>query len=129
MLKDKKNSNKQGDVGMGIAIGWFAQNEYTVCIPLTDSQDYDLIVERDGVLERVQVKTTSYKTPYDNYKVELRVKGGNKSGTGKTKNFDCSKVESVFIVTQDNEKYYIPTVGLNNCSSITLGEQYKKYKV
>ena len=30
-----KNSKKQGDVGMGVAIGWFAADGYTVCVPLT----------------------------------------------------------------------------------------------
>ena len=41
-LRGQKNSKKQGDIGLGIAIGWFATQGYTVCVPLTDSQDYDL---------------------------------------------------------------------------------------
>ena len=129
MLIDKKNSKKQGDVGMGLAIGWFAKMGYTVCIPLTDSQEYDLVIDRDGKLEKVQVKTTSHKNKYGNYRVELRVKGGNKSGTGKTKKFDSSEVDSLFIVTQENTQYFIPTEDTQAQSGITLGKTYEKYIV
>lgn len=52
MLKDKKNSRKQGDAGLGIAIGWFAKQEWTICFPLTDNQDYDLVVEKDFGLKK-----------------------------------------------------------------------------
>ena len=30
---------------MGIAIGYFVAQGYTVSVPLTDSQDYDLIID------------------------------------------------------------------------------------
>lgn len=59
MFNNAGNSKQQGDVGLGAAIGWFTSKGYTVCIPLTDSQDYDLVVETKGKLEKVQVKTTS----------------------------------------------------------------------
>lgn len=41
------NPKKQGDAGLGVAIGWFTTHGYTMSVPLTDSQDYDLIVD-DG---------------------------------------------------------------------------------
>ena len=37
------NSKRQGNIGIGAAIAWFTVHGYTVSIPLTDSQDYDLI--------------------------------------------------------------------------------------
>jgi HJR/Mrr/RecB family endonuclease len=61
---DQANTKKQGDVGLGQAIAWFTRNSYTVSLPLTDSQDYDLIVDKDNVLYRVQVKTTSNKNNF-----------------------------------------------------------------
>ena len=39
------NSKKQGDWGLGRAIAYFTLKEYTVSVPLTESQDYDLIVD------------------------------------------------------------------------------------
>jgi hypothetical protein len=70
----QKNSKKQGDVGMGVAIGYFAARGITVCIPLTDSQDYDLVIDLDDVLKKVQVKTTTSKAgTRRGYDVHLRV--------------------------------------------------------
>lgn len=43
-----------------MAIAYFSTNGYTVSIPLNDTQDYDLIVEKNGILQRVQVKATGY---------------------------------------------------------------------
>lgn len=122
------NSKKQGDVGLGVAIAWFV-TDYTVSIPLTDSQDYDLIVDKENSLYRVQVKTTSDKTEYGIYKVELRVKGGNKSGTGKIKKFDNKKVDLLFVLTDNGNKYCIPTKLINSDSTINLGDKYAEYKV
>ena len=125
MLSGHKNSKKQGDVGMGVAIGWFASQGTTVCIPLTDSQDYDLVVEIDGSLKKVQVKTTRcIRAGY--YQCNLKVCGGNKSGTT-TKLFDSSFVDYLFAVTGDNSKYLIPTTAITATSSISLGLNYKQY--
>ena len=41
-------TNKQrGNCGLGIAIGYFSTNGYTVSIPLNDTQDYDLLIDKD----------------------------------------------------------------------------------
>lgn len=121
------NSKKQGDVGLGHAIAWFTRNSYTVSLPLTDSQDYDLIVDKENKLCRVQVKTASYKNEYGIYEVSLTVKGGNRSGTGRIKQFNKDKVDLLFILTSDNEVYVIPSdvVGVN---SINLGKKVQEYK-
>ena len=53
------NTNKQkGNCGLGMAIAYFSTKGYTVSIPLNDTQDYDLIVEKNWILQRVQVKAT-----------------------------------------------------------------------
>ena len=62
----KFNSNKEkGNTGLGIAIAYYSANGYTVSIPLNDTQDYDLIVDKDNILKKVQVKATSCKTKYN----------------------------------------------------------------
>lgn len=124
---NQANTKKQGDVGVGQAIAWFTCHSYTVSIPLTDSQDYDLIVDKEDKLYRVQVKTASYKNEYGIYEVSLTVKGGNRSGSGRIKSFDKSKVDLLFILTSDKEVYVIPSdiVGEN---SINLGKKVQEYK-
>jgi len=127
-LHEHKNSKKQGDAGLGVAIGWFAANGVTVCVPLTDSQSYDLIVD-DGRLRRVQVKTTSHRNSDGRFRVELRTKGGNRSGIGKTKVLDPSQIDEVFIVTSDNDLFRIPADMLAGTSTISLGSRHEKFRV
>lgn len=41
------STNKEkGRASLGIAIAYFSTNAYTVPIPLNDTQDYDLIIEK-----------------------------------------------------------------------------------
>jgi len=128
MLKEQKNSKKQGDVGHGVAIGWFAQNGYTVCVPLTDSQDYDLVVEKDDGLKKVQVKTTYHRSPQGVYKANLRVCGGNRSGNT-VKKFQQRFADFVFIVTEEGGKYLIPTVELKVGNCVALGKARDRFRV
>lgn len=130
MKVKQKNSKKQGDVGLGAAIGHYCSLGITVCVPLTDSQEYDLVIDTDG-LKRVQVKTATKKARTSGcYEVELRTKGGNKSGTGKTKLFDASKVDVVFVLTEDWRKYSIPSSIIKGKSCMTVGgDNYKEFLV
>lgn len=128
-LEKQRNSKIQGDVGLGVAIAWFVQNDYRVAIPLTDSQDYDLVIEINGAFSSVQVRTTYYERYDGIYQVDLRVCGGNRSGTGKTKNFDPDLVDYLFAVTNAGDKYFIPCKDIQARQSINLGAKYAQYKV
>jgi hypothetical protein len=122
------NPRKQGDAGMGIAIGWFACAGYTVCLPLTDSQPYDLVVD-DGEtgLQRVSVRTTTavVKGLYD---VGLRTVGGNKTQT-KFRNFDRTQVELLFVACDNGDRYLIPTTAFDAKTYLRLGAKYVAFKV
>ncbi len=123
------NTKKQGDVGLGAAIGWFTCNGYIVSIPLTDSQDYDLIVEKDDCLLRVQVKMTVYKCRNIRYEANLSIKGGNHTKRGTIKPFDVTKVDYIFVTTGDFTQYLIPTAELTNRFHLILGIKYDKFIV
>ncbi len=122
------NKKKQGDVGMGVAIGWFASNGYTVSVPLTDSQDYDLVVD-NGTLQKVQVKTTRYQRRYGVYQVSLRTSGGNRSGRDKVKHFDKNSSDLLFVLAENGNKYLIPTIEIVAKAGIDLNSSYNKYIV
>lgn len=126
MLAEQSNSKKQGDVGLGAAIGWFVRNGYTVCVPLTDSQDYDLIVDKDCGLERVQVKTTYCKNTDGAFQANLRVCGGNRSRST-IKMFDPSRVEVIFILTEAGTQYLIPAAKVTARTALSLGPKWDKY--
>jgi hypothetical protein len=121
------NTKKQGDVGLGACVAWATSLGYTVSLPLTDSQPYDLIVD-DGSLKRVQVKTTSY-APNGCYKVSLTVKGGNRSSTGKIKKLDPSTVDAVFVMCQNHDKFLIPIEAIAGQQMLTLTAKYVPYMV
>lgn len=122
-----KNSKKQGDFGLGMAIAHFVSEGKTVSIPLTDSQEYDIIVDFDGCLKKIQVKTASYKRN-GFYEVTIKTCGGNKSNHI-IKKFDGGMVDYMFIITVSGEKYLIPTNNDFPCHSLKLGKRYDSFKL
>ncbi len=128
-LLNQRNTRKQGDVGLGSAISYFCENGINVSIPLTDNQDYDLIVEINNVLKKVQVKTTRYRKPSGNFCVNLRVNGGNMSGRGKTKFFDNTKVDLLYVLTENGDRYLIPSSVIFQRNSLSLNKNFDVYIV
>ena len=47
---------EKGDLAVAQAINYFMSNGYEVCLPIGDKRPYDLVVELEGVLYRVQIK-------------------------------------------------------------------------
>lgn len=122
-----KNSKKQGDAGLGSAIAHFTLQGLMVALPLTDSQEYDLVIEENSILKKVQVKTSDYKNKYGIYVVDLTTKGGNKSGQT-VKKFDKSKVDYLFILTEEG-RYLIPSVEVTSKTNLNLGKKYQLYLI
>ncbi len=124
MFSKAKNSKKQGDIGLGAAIDYFSRNNYTVCIPLTDSQEYDLVVD-NGTLFKVLVKTTTrrIKNRPGAYRFGLRTLGGNRS-FHTVKKFDKEKVDLLFVLTDEGRKYLIPTISINVKNELILNSTY-----
>lgn len=126
MLK-QKNSKIQGNIGIGAAISYFTSMGWFLSIPLNDSQKYDLVVDIDGKLNRVQVKTCRYKRK--NYEVSLQTNGGNRSGIGKRKPFDNSKVEYLFVLVESGDMWFIPSKYITQKNSMHLTEKYNEHKI
>jgi len=120
-----KNTKKQGDMGLGTAIFHFTNLGQTVSIPLTDSQDYDLVVEINNSLKKVQIKTCSFKRKY--FEVNLSIKGGNRTSIGKIKRFNNKNCDYLFIIIDQSQKYLIPTKNLKAKCNLVLGPKYQKY--
>lgn len=123
-LSDHRSPGKQGDAGLGVAIGWFAANGYTVCVPLTDSQEYDLVVENGKGLKKIQVKTSRCISRSGSPRVELRTKCG---AWKKVKHFP-DHLDYLFVVT-DTNLYLIPVKELSAKTGINLGARYDNYKL
>jgi len=126
MIKHK-NTKKQGDAGLGDCIAYFTSIGATVLIPLTDSQDYDLVIDQGNGLKRVQVKTSTQVNKYGSYSVGLRLIGGT-TGTV-LKHFDATSVELLFVLCSNGSRYLIPTSEFNCKTGIDLGKKYEKFRL
>ena len=125
-MKFKTNKEK-GNSGLGMAIAYFSTNGYVVSIPINDTQDYDLIIEKDGKLKTVQVKSTGCKTKNGVYQVSLKSCGGTKGKTYKT--VIDTKVDLLFVLNEEAEMYLIPIDKLSNKTSLNLCEKYQEYLI
>ena len=121
-----KTNKEKGNTSLEIAIAYYASNGYTVSIPLNDTQDYDLVVDKDNILKKVQVKSTSCKTKYGNYQVALKSCGGTKGKTYKT--VIETNIDELFILTKDLEIYILPIKEVKNKSTLNISKKYEIYK-
>ena len=119
------NRRQQGDLGEGSAIEWFTRLGATVLLPFGHSPDFDLVVELEGSLLRVQVKTSTQQvvTPdgHPRSAVSIAMRGGNQSWNGLTKHFDPLNVDFLFVLTGDGRRWLIPADAVETRTSITLG--------
>ena len=122
------NSKKKGTIAIGQAIAWGTRYGLVVSVPLNDSQKYDLVIDQNGTLSRVEVKYTTQKAKSGNWVVELRTTGGNQS-FHTAKNFDTDNCDYVFITSEDLTSWYIPVEKLNVVNKLTLGNKYDEYKI
>ena len=119
------NTNSKGNIALGKAISYFTEQEYTISVPLNDSQWYDLIVEKDGVFQTVQVKYTSEK-PYDNsYYCSLKTTSG--SSRKKLYSVTETPVDLLFCYCDNGWMFNIPVKEIKNKSTISLFEEKSKY--
>lgn len=125
MLNNYRNSNIQGNVGLGVAMAYFTKLGYIISTPLNDSQDYDLIVDDHTRLYKVQVKTVYHQSTSGFYEVELRTR----TSRGKGKDFGDNKSDYLFIYTNDGDEYLIPCDRVQSRTSLTLGSKYSEYKI
>ena len=96
---------------------------YIVSIPLNDTQDYDLIIDKNHLIKSIQVKYTKCKTKYGNYQVALKSCGGTKGTTYKT--LIDTKVDYLFVATDNIDMYLIPVKEIINKSTLNLCKNMK----
>ena len=121
---DELSSRQKGNAGLGDAIAWFSGEGYVVSIPLTDSQEYDLLVDIDNIIKKVQVKYTSYKNG-KYYQVGLRTWGGNWTQKAKVKEFNFELLDILFVLCADGAHYCIPTKDISSKTYISLGPKWE----
>lgn len=121
------NSKAQGNIGLGQAIAYFTSEGYSVSIPLTESQRYDIIVDDGETLYRVEVKTSSFKRA--SYEVQLATAGGNQSWNGKPKPLSERDCDLLFVYTLGGDRYVFPIEAVKGKAKLNLSPDKDQYKV
>lgn len=122
------NSNKEkGNAGLSLAIGYYGSNGYIVSLPLNDTQDYDLIVDKNQKLYKVQVKATSQRSPQGYTVVQVSSSGGTNGQVYKT--VSDTDIDILFVVTELCEFYEIPIEEIYQSRTINLGPDKQKFRV
>lgn len=113
------DTNKhRGNAGLSFAIAYFGCNGYTVSVPLNDTQDYDLIVDDGGSLQKVQVKATSQVDSNGEYSVSLKSSGGTKGIA--YKNVRDTDIDLLFVLCSNLDAYLIPKEVITQKSELKL---------
>ena len=116
----RRNPREQGLIGVTDAIAWFGRQGWPVSVPLIDSQPYDLVVDDGTRLLRVQVKTTTYRSRSGRFVVQLCTRGGSRS-FHTTRSFQPGACDLLYVLTDDHDRYLIPTTEVRAGHSLTLG--------
>jgi len=124
----RENPREQGLIGLTDAIGWFGAHGYLVSVPLVDAQPYDLVVDDGSRLQRVQVKTTTYRSPYGIFIVTLSTGGGNQSFHTHS-DFDPVTSDVLYVLADDGCRYLIPTDVIANRRTLSMGAAMQAYRV
>lgn len=93
-------TQRKGDTAVAQAIATFTKLGYDVLLPLTESAAYDLVVDAEGVLQRVQVRFTS------SGEVDLRRIHSNSKGYVVKKTKECA-YDWLYILNQQGKEFLI----------------------
>ena len=118
----------QGNLGEAIAICELSKLGYSISIPLHTNLPYDLVADKDGVLYRVQVKSTSVQKD-GKWNVFIATSGGN-TKLHTRKGFDSSRCDYIFVVAGGTQFWFIPTSIITAKDYLTVGtDKYREYQI
>ena len=124
----RANPREQGLLGLTDAVRWFGLHGWSISMPLIDSQPYDLVVDDGAHLHRVQVKTTTHRSPYGVFVVRIETRGGNQS-FHTAKPFDATACDLLYVLTDDRSRYLIPTSAFTSTATLNLGERMAGHRL
>ena len=123
-------SKLQGNVGVARAIYEYTKMGYTVLMPLSDSDKYDMVIDNGNQLLKVQVKTSRCQSPSGGYSINLKTSGGN-TKTNTIRKRDSNDYDLLFTLVEDGRCWNIPTKDLGDAgSSIVVGaSKYNEFQI
>jgi len=111
-----RSTQRKGDIAKAKAISTFTSYGYDVSLPITESAAYDLIVDIEGRLYRVQVKYSSGR------EVDLRRIHSNSKGYVVKKYLDAS-YDLLYVFRADGKEFLVSDIN-HAQSTITPQENH-----
>jgi len=125
IFEQANSTKKQGGIGETRAIYEYSRLGYSVLSPITDNNPYDLVIEKDGKFQKVQVKTSSrLMGPNPIFIVDKRG-GGSKSHQGKR--VEQGEYDLLFTMYKDGRCWSIPFKEVEGKATVTVGKPYEEY--
>ena len=116
-LMFKRETQRKGDRAVAQAVATFTRQGYDVALPFTESAAYDLIVDLDGLLKRVQVKFSSGK------KVDLRRIHSNSRGYV-VKKVRTNAYDWLYVLDADGNEYLFDACFANR-RAVSIQDRYQ----
>ena len=110
---------EKGDLAVAHAINYFLLSGYEVCLPIGDKKPYDLVVELNGGLQKVQVKYAGRWKADNKCHASLRTMGGNQSYYT-AKKYSKTDFDLLFVHSENNNDYLVPWVEIENTNSLSI---------
>ena len=120
MYNKAVNTKRKGSLAVGKAISHFASKGITVLIPISDCDKYDLAVDQEGIIKRVQCKYSNDKIRSGAFMIDLRTFGGFRDKTYHTKYLD-NDFDYLFIYCSNGNEYLIPAEKVSGKSQLAVG--------
>ena len=128
---DERNLHK---AAASKAAAWFLERGYMVSVPVEPAA-YDMIVDSDEGLVRVQVKSTRSKDDAGRWLVRIYRQSYDRdaklttNGPRVRRNYSDAEIDYFFIVASDGSKYLIPLNVVQGIGSLTLDSKYAAFRV
>ena len=116
---------EKGDLALAQAIAYYMSQNYEVCLPIGDKRDFDLVIEKEGNLQRVQVKYAGLYPGQKFCKVALRITGGNQS-FHYSKTYSSNAFERLFVYSARGQRYDRPWKDITARNELSI--EHPKYE-
>lgn len=115
---------------VSMAASWFMERGYMVSLPIEPAL-YDMVVESDDGLVRVQVKSTVRQDKAGRWAVRIcRLAYDRHANSGRTRrSYSADEIDYFFVVTGCGDKYLIPLGIVQGIGALTLDSKYSSFKL
>lgn len=120
-----KTTRQISDLSLARAIAYFSEAGCKISVPLTDNQEYDLIIDEKGSLKKVEIKTGS--TEKNGFAVIYLKSIRPNRTTNIIRPFDNTKVDYLFCDTSKGI-YVIPAKEIEAKSELRLTDKYEMWR-